>query len=328
MQHESGRWVIFAVAVVVLAFSAFVIVLWSVGLFDFTGTDASAKIVSASIALVGGFFGSLVSIIGLILKHSLDQRNTDIREQAERRLVLESQRNSALEIEAENRLKLEAAVRAVSLLSTSTGKPAPMIQRAGALFALTSLKRYELATALTSELLAKGELDVHSAASILNRAMESGDQRTQEEAVIIFYNNVERFLAPKGAVELPDSFYRWRADLSDYSREWGTIAMARLLIARPLSEWDEYEAYSILSALSLAWIKEVNKNLKQDIGAILKSVLTAFPSSANILHHPQQEINIADIRSQVASATSTSDAEIELVKQIDEWATEGSNPGS
>jgi hypothetical protein len=326
MQHESGRWLVFAVAVVVLAFSAFVIVLWSVGLFDFTGTDASAKIVSASLALVGGFFGSLVSIIGLILKHSLDQRNTDIREQAERRLDLESKRNSALEIEAENRLKLEAAIQAVSLLSTSTGKPAPMIQRVGALFALTSLKRYKLATALTAELLARGELDSHSAASILNRAMESGDRRTQEEAVVIFEYNVERFLAPKGAVDLPDSLFLWRADLSDYSREWGTIAMGHLLIARPLSEWNDSEARSILAALSLAWIKEVNKDLKQSIGAILNSVLTAIP--ANVVSHPLQEINIANIRSQVASATPMSDAVIALVREIDKWATEGSNPGS
>ncbi len=323
MQSKSGRWIFFTVVAVVVSYVILVIVLWKVGLIDFTGTDNSAKVYSALIALVGGFFSVIVSIIGLILKYSLDQRNTDIKEQAERRLELESQRNNALKTEAENRLKLEAAIRAVGLLSTNTGTLAPMIQRAGALFALTSLNRYKLATALTAELLAKDELDAYSASSILDHAIESGDQRTQEEAIGVFNYYVERFLSPNGAVVLPDSLHNWRADLTDYSRQWAAMALGRLLIARPLSEWDENHANAILSALSLAWLRETKEELKQDVGAILKSALKAYPGLDTIFH-PQQQIRIRDIRFQVASVTPFFDAVIALQKRIEKWVAEGS----
>jgi hypothetical protein len=306
MQHELKRCFVLAVPVtlVVLTFGAFVLVLWGVGLFDFTGTDASVKIVSASIALVAGLLSSLVSIIGLIFRYSLDQRNIDIREQAEKRL------------------KLEAAIQALGLLSTSTGSPAPQVQCAGALFTLTSLGRYDLSTALTMELLTSNGIDAFSASLILHRAMESGDQRMQEDAIGVFSYCIDKFLTPNGAVELPDSLSNWRSDLSEYSRRLGTFTLGKLLIARPLSEWTKPYIRTIVSALSLAWIKEEKDDvLKQDIGAILKNVLKIFPDIMGIINHPSQQIDIDDIRSNVAFAKPVSHSIVELVDEIDKWAT-------
>jgi hypothetical protein len=75
-------------------------------------------------------------IIAGLLKHSIDKRNADLRD------------------DAEKRLKLEAAVRTLQLFSTSTGDPTPKDQRVGALFALSSLGQYELSLYAGGEQLA------------------------------------------------------------------------------------------------------------------------------------------------------------------------------
>ncbi len=309
MQNKSGRWVGFPIIAVVLVFCVFIIVIWRIGLFDFSGPDASAKIFPASLALVGGLFGSLISIIGLILKFSLDQRNTDIKAQAE------------------SRLELEAAIQAVGLLSTSEGNPVPTIQRAGVLYTLTNLKFYDLALSLTSNLIAKDEIDASIAATTLDYAMKSGVQDTQEGAVMVFHDNIEKFLTSDGSSEVPDSLYLWQENLSIHSRYWGVFALAKMITSRCFSKWEISHLDVAVSAISLAWINEEDQLLKQDFGTILKNILIAFPSVRK-LFHPKQTIDIDNIRSQVDSVKPYTDGVKDLIKEIKVWATEALNSGS
>ena len=308
--HQSAWWPTVAIVIVVLAFIGLVLMLGVNGLFDFSGTAASAKIVAATLALVGGLIGSLVSIIGLVLKHSLDQRNTDIR------------------IEAENRLKLEAAIRAVQLLSTSTGGLVPQIQRTGALFALTSLGRYELATVLTERMLAEGQIDANSASTVLDRALRSGEDYTQSEAMNICLNHVDRFLMPNGQAAFPDCILKWRTDLglSAYVLDWGAVAMGRLLVERPLAEWEIFVANSFVVGLGIAWTKEQkNEARRNEIGAILNSILPAFPNLVGSINYSPGIIDMTKLRAEVASTTPRLGAAIQLVSQIQGWVSNASN---
>jgi hypothetical protein len=71
---------------ILLLFLSFGAFLWKADLFRFDGSDASAKVVSATLALAGAFGASLFALIGVMLKHAIDVRT-------EERLRLESDRN-------------------------------------------------------------------------------------------------------------------------------------------------------------------------------------------------------------------------------------------
>jgi hypothetical protein len=50
--------VIVGMAAIAVVFGMFVLFLWMLGLFNYTGTDASTKIVTSVVALVGGVFSA------------------------------------------------------------------------------------------------------------------------------------------------------------------------------------------------------------------------------------------------------------------------------
>ncbi len=118
---KSTRWIGGTIAALALTFAAFTLLLWRVGLLDFTGTEARAKVIASALALLGALVASMVTFVGLLLKRSLDERNLALKQQAE------------------ERLRLDTAIHAVGLLSTNSGVEAPKSQRAGALFALATL---------------------------------------------------------------------------------------------------------------------------------------------------------------------------------------------
>jgi len=299
---NSTRRTWIAIAAGGLLFVVFCVILWLAGFFDFSGSAESAKIVTSALALVGGLFGSIITSVSMLLKHSLDARN------------------AALKSEAEDRLNLEAAIQAVKLFSTSSGERVPVVQRAGALFALSSLRRYELATNLTGELLSNDQLTASSAAHILNRALLSGERRVQHEAIGILEQNAEKMLTEGGAFEFPPCLSGWEMSLPIYVREWAMIALGRVLVARPRGEWGAFHVNGILAAYGLGWLKETEQRLKIDIGILLRSILRAYPDVGE-LYHPQRTIDIEQIRQDVESLPEdpVGAATVDVVRSIDDW---------
>ena len=55
---SSDRTTKIGIAAIVLLFVAFVVILWSSNALVFTGTESSAKVVSAHLTLVGAFLGN------------------------------------------------------------------------------------------------------------------------------------------------------------------------------------------------------------------------------------------------------------------------------
>jgi hypothetical protein len=290
---------------------------WQLGFFNFTGTDPSSKVVAAALALVGTIVGAVVSIVGVILKHSIDR-------QAETRQEIESRRSDALQREAEQRLKLEAGVRALQLFSTSSGDLTPAVQRDGALFMLANLGQHELTLQLVDNLLSEGELSAGAASSLIDQAIQRGDEGVRNQAITLFNHYAAYMVTPEG-VQIPDCLQDWVPGLSDYVREWALIALANVIVARPPSEWSAkfpYQANCVIAALCLAWSEEKIPRLKTAAGAILHQVLTAFPETAKLMH-PRMTIDTDDIRSRVADVVPSDIASTDVVQRLALWASSG-----
>lgn len=304
-------------------FVLFVAALWGAGFLTFSGSDPSSKVVAAALALVGGLVAAVVSIVGLLLKYSIDQR-TEMRLQIESRRAaeerkIESERASALQTQAEQRLSLEAAIRAVELLGKSEGD-AGALQRAGALFALTNLDQHQLTLDIAAYLIQRNELEPNIACSLIDRAMKSANEDIQAKAIEVLYQNADQMLTVSG-YELPDCISDWSDCLGKYARRLGVGAMAKLLLARPLSVWKTQfssQAYSIIAALAMAYQFESDDYLKSNVAAVLNGVLKAFAISG-IIDHPKAVFSIDQIAIEVAGAVPSTEQFGQCVAQIESW---------
>ena len=314
MSRRSNVQLAIAITSVLVLFAGLIAIMWRLDFFSFTGTDPSSKIVVGALALVGSFMGAAVSVVGILLKHSIDQ-------QTESRLKSELRRTAVLEREAEQRLKLEAAIRALELFCTSSGSPSPVIQRDGALFTLASLDQHELTLALTADMLRKGELAAGTASSLLNQALLRGNNSIQIQAITVLDDNATKLLTAQG-VDIPACLENWDSRLSDYVREWAPIVLGKMMIARPAHEWsDKYPSYrnTIIAILAIAWMEEKDERLKHDVAGILSGVINAFPTLGP-LFHPRGKLDIEDIRAKVASHPPYSSQVEEVVNRLAQWA--------
>ena len=74
-------------------------------LWHFLYFDAdSVEVIAVVIALFGVFFTGVVSVIGMLIKHSIDLRNIELRKQEEKRLSQEAEHNKELSKQAGARL--------------------------------------------------------------------------------------------------------------------------------------------------------------------------------------------------------------------------------
>ncbi len=209
-----NKFLYFSLGIIVIIFAVLLIIIWQLGFFDFTGTDASSTVVAAAVALIGTILTAVVSVVGILIKHSFDQQNL------------------SRQWEAEQRLNLEAAIRALDLFSTGGGKPTPDTQRDGALFTLANLGQYELTLELVDNLLDKGQLSAGTASSLISNALLRGNESIKEKAINVLYDKPEYFLTPEG-VEIPSCLENWVPGLPVYVREMAILAIAESIHARP-----------------------------------------------------------------------------------------------
>jgi hypothetical protein len=302
---------------IVVLFVALLVVMGRLGFFTFTGNDPSSKVVAASLALVGAFVGAAVSIVGTVVKYSIDQQ-TAAQQQ------IEKGRAEALQRDAEKRLGLEAAVRALQLFSTSAGSPTPDIQREGALFMLANLDQHELTLQLVDELLSKGDVSMGAASSVINRALRHGSEDEKIRAITVLYDHAGGMASPLG-IFIPECIEKCDADFSPYVREWVVVSLGEIMLGLPVQEWTSryvFKAFSVIAALGIAWIEEPLPELKLNAGAILRPILSAFPQCYT-LKHPRMDVDTDLIRGQVAELLPNNQAAEDLVKRLTQWAAAG-----
>lgn len=334
---QKSNWTtIVTIASISGIFIIFILALRVAGFFTFTGSDPSSKVVAAALALVGGLVAAVVSIVGILLKYSIDQRTEARlaiearRAAAERKIEseraaterkIESERASALQTQAEQRLNLEAAIRAVELLGTKEGSDIAL-QRTGALFALSSLNQHSLTLDLTAYLLEKNSLEPGMACTLIDAALKRGDEASKRQAVLVFYENAGRMIT-EFDTNAPRAITNWDDCLSVvYVREMAALALGKMLLARRFSIWQsqfEGALYTLLGALALAWQTESNDRLRSDTAAMLDSVLAA-PSLKGQIFHPKKGVDLNQIKEAVRGSVAVTSRVTRLAEQLRTWS--------
>jgi hypothetical protein len=317
---NAKRVALLIVVVIGLMFVAGLI-LWRGGYLSFRGTPASASVVAAALTLIGALLAASISLVGILFKESYDRRSED-------RARTESDRADAAGREAEKRLQLEAAIKAIQLFAKPDGSESLPIQRAGALFMLSSLAHHQLALALARELIRDRAVDPSVVAAIVDNALGVKDARVQQSAVALLCASASTMLTDTG-FEFPSLLMNGGKGLSPYVREWSAFAFALVILARPLPKWRDlvYEIYGAIAGLALMWLNEIDMELKQDLSAILNVVLRAFPDLEN-LRHPLRFIDITEIRAAITDAQPFTQSAADVVAKLEQWLATVPSPAA
>jgi hypothetical protein len=195
------------------------------GLFDDSETDPAAEAVAASIALVGSLIGSVVALVGTVLKFSIDDRtarqialdsarNYQLAVEAARRNEVEVERNQALASEAEQRNSIEAAISAVDLLGDNN-EDATETKIGGVLLALGSLGQHDLAVALLEGLWTlEDDSKIHANVGfqVIAQALAHGSAEAQTAASSLVHAHAQE-LGRDGVHHWPIGTTDWNAEL-------------------------------------------------------------------------------------------------------------------
>ena len=316
-------WTTVALISIPVVFLSLIGLLWSRKFFEFTGTEASSNVVAAALALGGGLLATMVTLIGLILKQSLDQRNADLKEEGDRRLAIEADRNRVLQEEAERRLKLEAAIRAVDLLGTDTGADTNVTQRTGALFSLAHLGLVDLSIDLVTFMRPKDLIGPHTTSSLLDIALRSNDVNAQHKAAEFLRDHSNLLLDDEGLSWPPWISLAWPENLDYLAKDYVLDGLIRALIAKPIAKWDEGNLNACVAFIAVAFRTETDERLRAAIALYLQELLPIY-MPVYFLYLPTENLSIEDLRGQVAQVNTTfaSTAAQRMVGTLRNWRGE------
>ena len=324
---KKTNWPLYVVTgIILLLFGIFIFLLFHFKIFDFTGSEANAKIIASVLALIGGLFASIVSIIGILLRHSLDQRNLDLLEQSEKRLELEAKRNEELKKESESRLKIETAIRAVQSLSTSSGTDVSGTQRAGVLFALSYLGLNELTLNLLCQMVPEKKVDPETTSWILNTIFESANINNQIQAATLLRTHPYILLLDNGGVSLPPVLaFNWNTNLSFGVRIHCAFALLKILIFRSRSKWEIGALNALVATLISIWRKEADPIIKNSIGLNLTKILNIYSDNQELILPSRDLIKMGAIKKELGEVIAFSGFENEakdIFDKLDKWVGE------
>ena len=226
-------WLIASIAALVILGTA-VWIMQAIGLFNIPKDDPGAKTIAAAIALVGATLSAAVTLIGTVVKYSIDDRNA-------RMAAVEAARNYRLAMDAEQRNRIDTAIRAVDLLSENNAD-ATSAQIDGAVLALVNLGEHDLAVALLAQLWPNELVSPHVANLVLAAAIKVGSDDTQILASTVLAQNANRISHERDSV-WPIFDFGWKIDLP---------GNARLALAFAASEWLKFELESNNKELPVA----------------------------------------------------------------------------
>lgn len=104
-------------------------------------------------------------------------------------------------------------------------------------------------------------------------------------------------------------------------REWASFYIAEIILARPIKEWSEkypYHRNALVAALCIAWTEEKIPRLKNDIGAILNIIFSAFGSMDKIMHR-RMSIDTEKIMKEVKSIVPIGSYAMDLIERFKKW---------
>lgn len=273
---ESAPTIALVAGFLIVVYGGLILVLWQIGIFDLGG-ETNAAVLAPVLALLGAAFGASLTLVGVMLKHSIDMRTFRLAQ-------------------------LEACIRGVDLLVTGDGKPAPPSRQAGALFALTQLGQVGFALALLKEAWAREEISLNAAVWVIDRGLESGDPQLEQDAAALLESNATRLLTSDGSWAWPTVVdHKWPVNLHFYARQYLLDALIGVLGARTPDEWDE----GLLNWLVLQFDLVRTREKKNDVGA---GAVLALQLILHSKHYPDNTADLITARGPVQIEGSKVDA--------------------
>jgi hypothetical protein len=218
-----------------------------------------------ALALVGTVFSAAVTLVGTVLKYSIDDRNA-------RLAFVEAGRNYALASDAEKRNRIDTAIRAVGLLGENN-KNATEPKIGGALLALVSLGEHDLAVALLSQLWPPKLVSLAVAEVVMTRALASGYEDTQIAASTVLLQNADEIQQP-GFHIWPIPVLNWRFDLPQNRRVGLVQAAAKWLKSELAKNSNLLPQASVVLYQALV---DPDHGVKDIAAASLRPLILAFP---------------------------------------------------
>lgn len=287
--------------------------LWLTGLFNFTGTDVAAKIMVAALTLVGTLFGATITLVGLMLKRSLDARN----------LILQT--------EAEERLKLDTAIKAVELFKSASGSTSTA-ESAGALFALTRLGQSDFALSLLEQLWPKGLVETPSAIWVINKSLQSMDDGIVELAAQILLSNSELLKDGKGGKSWPrDHDLEWSSELPFLARKNLLESNIISLLSADFGYWNRSCLNVHIVLLTKCFREDLSPVIKQSAAAFLIVLLMIYDTVLDhVLQLPTGDFAIKKVRTEIKkkygpSFSAGNTQHQELVRRLRAWVKPAPN---
>lgn len=190
--------------------------------------DASAKVVSAAIILVGSLAASLMTLLGLMMKDAIDHRTLQFKELTEAQRVQEAKA-------AEERLRMDTCIKAVELMGPIDHQDSFTLRRAGALMALTALGQTEFALGLLNEVWRRESVPAPTAVLLIDKALQSSDPNLQNGGAAVLRKNAHRLLSEdKNDFDWPTVQIH---GLSLEAASWMLEALIKCLLTQPIKEW-------------------------------------------------------------------------------------------
>jgi hypothetical protein len=209
------------------------LLLWKFFTTPFHGSDTTAKVAIGGLGLLGVLATAIVSLIGLVLKQSIDKRSLEISQGEQRRM------------------QLEAAVRTVKLMTLDSGAPAPPEQVSAALLVLAKLGEVSLAIDIITEIWPKKHLTSSAAVRIMDYAFTENDPGLQRSAALLLFNNTSKLDTAENQYEWPTYLERWPLDIDPEARVTIALALMRWIKERPPSHADDFRVKLLQDARSL-----------------------------------------------------------------------------
>ncbi|MEP1096431.1 MAG: hypothetical protein ABJG78_15040 [Cyclobacteriaceae bacterium] len=248
------------IAAIVVAFLLF----QKYGFFNFSDEEATAKVVAAILILIGSFSTVVATLIGLLFKRSLDNKNLLLQEETIR-----------LQEESEKRLKLDTAIKAVELFKSASGVSKPQ-ESAGALFALVELNQLQFTFTLLLQLWPKDLIENPTAIWVLEKGLNSKDESISIKAASIL-NLHSHKLHDEGLRHWPPSFTRHIQGIPQRARELLLRALIESLLHADYATWNREVINGDIIFLSNLLRDDPSELIKKSAAAYQSVLLNHLP---------------------------------------------------
>ena len=258
MTKDDGRWFVITTSVLAVVVAVTIGALRSLGLVDDGGAGADGSRLAAILTFVGVMVTAVVSVVGLTITRQTERR-------------LQSQQS-----EERERLRLDAAMRAGSLLNSTSAGPADAAAVGAGLLALTQLGHADLAVALLVDLWGPDELDrvsTETAILVLNGALVSDHGNAQLIAAELLCRNSSR-LDPCQSLHWPSSIDgKWRDSFGPKTKLLLVDALVRMSYT---SMANENSLRSVAVRLYGIWHEDPDPRVKGCVGTLIGALMPAI----------------------------------------------------